>query len=185
MFIAGSTWHEDEKILADFFSTSLLPDKIKLVIAPHEISKKHIDLLLHQFNNAVLYSNSAAMNENSQVLIIDSIGLLSRLYRFGKWAYVGGGFGNGIHNILEPAVYGLPVFFGPNWKKFNEAKNLLESGGAFCINNSNNLATSFDSVKNSNDINYKKVSDSNKKFVADNGGGTEKILYYLKKLMNG
>jgi 3-deoxy-D-manno-octulosonic-acid transferase len=185
VFIAGSTWHDDEKILAGLFNQSLLPAKIKLIIAPHEINSKHIGLLQKHFNNAVLYSNSTAINENSQVLIIDSIGVLSRLYRYGRWAYVGGGFGNGIHNILEPAVYGLPVFFGPNWKKFNEAKNLLQTGGAFCINDFNSLYTSFNKVKNINSDMYKTISNSNKKFVADNGGGTEKILSYFKKLMQG
>jgi 3-deoxy-D-manno-octulosonic-acid transferase len=183
VFIAGSTWRDDEKILAKLFNQSLLQDKIKLIIAPHEINAKHIGLLQKLFNNAVLYSNGNGVNENSQVLIINSIGLLSRLYRYGRWAYVGGGFGNGIHNILEPAVYGLPVFFGPNWKKFNEAKNLLQTGGAFCINDFNSLNASFSLLKNIDSDTYKALSNSNKKFVTDNGGGTEKVLSYLKKLM--
>jgi len=185
IFIGGSTWPEDEKIIAEFFRNSLAPNKIKLILAPHEISEKHIEVLNHQFNNAILYSNATAINENTQVIIINSIGLLSRIYRYGNWAYVGGGFGNGIHNILEPAVYGLPVFFGPNWKKFNEAKKLLANGGAFCVTNYNELNKYFEPIESVTGNTYKNIAENNKKFVADNGGGTEKILSYIKSIMAG
>lgn len=150
VFICGSTWKEDEAIIADYvlryfdrLSTGGAQDdksitKFKLIIAPHEIDEAHINSLLLQFSNSqiLLYSKANADNvKTADILIIDNIGMLSSLYQYGTVAYIGGGFGKGIHNILEAATFGLPVIFGSNYHKFNEAIELIHIGGAFSINN--------------------------------------------------
>jgi 3-deoxy-D-manno-octulosonic-acid transferase len=140
LLVAGSTWPDDEKIVASVFQT--LPTNWKMIIAPHEIHGNHISEVLDLFGKqAVLYSS---LSENrpmrERVLVIDNIGMLSSIYRYGEIAFVGGGFlKGGIHNVLEPAVFGLPVFFGPVYEKFVEAKFMVENGFAFPVKNSEEL----------------------------------------------
>jgi 3-deoxy-D-manno-octulosonic-acid transferase len=131
--VAGSTWPADEMILVKFINESSLP--IKLILAPHEIGKEPIRKLVRMISRPVALFSEASQNDvaEKQVLIIDNIGLLSSLYRYGQLAYVGGGFGKGIHNILEAATYGVPVVFGPNYQKFHEAGELIACGGAFSV----------------------------------------------------
>lgn len=141
--IAGSSWPKDETILLESFKNlcSKYP-KLKLVIAPHEIDAKHIAYIESELNKNNLSYTLFSKKENSSnqnVYLLDTIGLLSSSYKYGKLAYIGGGFDNGIHNTLEPAVYGLPVIFGPNNKKFNEAQDLKSSGGGFEINSKEQL----------------------------------------------
>lgn len=133
LIIAGSTWQEDEDVLRHILPQ--LPEDWKLIIAPHEIDEPHIKSLLDMFaGHAVLYSDLSEEPAGYQVLIIDNIGMLSSLYSYGEIAYVGGGFQKGgIHNVLEPAVFGLPVFFGPVYDKFVEAKALVSRMYAFPI----------------------------------------------------
>jgi len=130
--VAGSTWERDEQLLAE---VSLeLSEKICWIIAPHELSEVHLSRILKRFPGSVLFSElEEETPDDTCVIIIDTIGLLSFLYRFGTLAYVGGGFGKGIHNILEAAVYGIPVIFGPVHQKFTEAVELVEKGGAFAV----------------------------------------------------
>lgn len=148
--LAGSTWGPDEEILA---ATVKNFSKVKLVIAPHEIHKEHIDKICALFKGYKVlkfsdfdkeykdgyearYEELARFEqqlEEANVLIIDCLGILSSIYRYGKFAYIGGGFGVGIHNILEAATYGIPVVFGPNYHKFKEARDLISSGGATSI----------------------------------------------------
>lgn len=146
--VAGSTWPLDEELLALFmkqferFNSNQIV--LKLVIAPHEIDKAHIkkiESLFAQFRVVKFSSFSGTINKlqrenllNAQVFILDTVGLLSTAYRYGSFAYVGGGFGVGIHNILEAATYGLPVVFGPKYEKFKEAVDLISLGGAFTVN---------------------------------------------------
>jgi 3-deoxy-D-manno-octulosonic-acid transferase len=128
--ICGSTWPKDESILAEYIIKN--PDK-NYIIAPHEL--RYISDLQKQ-TDALLYSKANEKNiMMSNVLIIDSIGILSNIYQYANIAYIGGGFGAGIHNILEAATFGLPVIFGPNYKKFNEAKDLITLGGSISIAN--------------------------------------------------
>jgi 3-deoxy-D-manno-octulosonic-acid transferase len=133
VFIAGSTWDPDEELLAGF---DFAAAGFKLIIAPHEISEPRIQAIASRFSkNAVRYSEATADNVRStDVLIIDNIGMLSSIYQYGTVALIGGGFGKGIHNILEAAAFGLPVIFGPNYKKFEEAKELVHLRGAFAVN---------------------------------------------------
>jgi 3-deoxy-D-manno-octulosonic-acid transferase len=131
--VAGSTWPADEMILVQFINESVNP--IKLILAPHEIGKEHIRKLVMMIRKPVALFSEASLNDiaEKQVLIIDNIGMLSSLYRYGQLAYVGGGFGKGIHNILEAATYSVPVVFGPNYQKFHEAKELIACMGAFTV----------------------------------------------------
>jgi 3-deoxy-D-manno-octulosonic-acid transferase len=179
VFIAGSTWPEDEKLIKD--ATANFPD-LKVIIAPHEIHKEHIDQLKTIFPNAVLHSQLKPRGSQSIIsnrLIIDNIGILSRLYHYATITYIGGGFNKGIHNTLEPAVYGKPVLFGPNYKKFKEAVGLIETGGGICITSSSGLSAllkKFLSDKTALELSGKKSFD----FVKQNKGATEKILYYIE-----
>lgn len=132
IWVAGSSWPEDEALIIQYFNQR--PQQ-KLIIAPHEIDEKHLQQIESRLNRPTIrYTQATPANiRQADCLIIDTFGMLSSIYRYGKMAYIGGGFGVGIHNILEAAVYGIPVIFGPNFKKFREARNLLAAGGAFTI----------------------------------------------------
>lgn len=131
--IAGSTWPEDEEIIVRFINEHKL--KMKFIIAPHEIHEKNIRQLEEMIQLETIRYSSAVDKEMSDadVLIIDTIGILSSLYQYGSLAYVGGGFGKGIHNTLEAATFSLPVIFGPNYKKFREAVELIHHEGGFSV----------------------------------------------------
>ena len=179
VLIAGSTWPEDEKLIKD--TTTNFPD-LKIIIAPHEIHKEHIDQLKSIFPNAMLHSQLKAHSsqpKTSNCLIIDNIGLLSKLYHYATITYVGGGFNKGIHNTLEAAVYGKPVVFGPNYKKFKEAVRLIETGGGICITSSTELSATLQKIIN-NKIELELSSKKSFDFVKQNKGATEKILHYIK-----
>lgn len=133
--VAGSTWKEDEALLEPFIQNN---KSVKFIIAPHEISPSNLNRLKEKFKNAIFYSElKNNMTSTNQVLIIDNIGMLSALYKYASVAFIGGGFNkSGIHNTLEAAVYGKPVFFGPNYQKFGEAIALVEKGAAFSVKSS-------------------------------------------------
>ncbi|MBK0382157.1 3-deoxy-D-manno-octulosonic acid transferase [Pedobacter sp. SD-b] len=147
LFICGSTWLEDEKLLSNFISTS--PKGWKFIFAPHEISETNIKNLKKLCaEKAMGYSEieSTPGVEKRRVLIIDNIGMLSSLYAYADAAYIGGGFGNGIHNTLEAAAYALPVVFGPKHQKFKEAIDLVALEGGFAINNQDELNKIFNQL---------------------------------------
>jgi 3-deoxy-D-manno-octulosonic-acid transferase len=131
--IAGSTWPSDEEIIVRFINENKLP--VRFIIAPHEIHERGIRQLLEsvKVKTARYSSFSESAVNGTDVLIIDTIGILSSVYQYGSIAYIGGGFGKGIHNILEAATFGLPVIFGPNYKKFREANDLIRQNGVFSI----------------------------------------------------
>ncbi len=174
--IAGSTWQPDEDLLVKYINST----NIKFIIAPHEINKNHIDKLSQKINKkTILYSNiSTTQQTDYQVVIINNIGMLSKIYKYGKIAYIGGGFGAGIHNIIEAAVYGMPVIFGTNYKKFQEAKDLIEIGSAFSIENYSELENIFNKLLNNPDL-LKKCSDKARQYVYKNKGATKQIIDYI------
>lgn len=179
VLVAGSTWPEDEKLIKD--ATANFPD-LKIIIAPHEIHKEHIDQLKSVLTDAVLYSQFVAHSSpptTSNCLILDNIGMLSKLYHYATITYVGGGFNKGIHNTLEPAVYGKPVLFGPNYKKFKEAIGLIETGGGVCVNSNTELTSQLKKLLTNKDI-LESSSKNSFEFVKQNKGATEKILHYIK-----
>lgn len=136
--VAGSSWPKDEDIFIKYFNGT---PELKLIIAPHEIHEAHLNYIESILKRPYIrYSNATLENIHQyDCLIIDSFGLLSSLYGYGEIAYVGGGFGVGIHNILEAAVYSVPVFFGPNFKKFREAHQMIEEGGGYPIQDEENF----------------------------------------------
>ncbi len=181
IMIAGSTWEKDEQLLRRAYS-ELRTICYKLIIVPHEINEKRIDQLIRMLSDFKVVKFSEAKEEtisSAEILVIDNIGMLSSLYQYGSLAYIGGGFGSGIHNILEAAVFGMPVFFGPNYQKFREANELVACGGAFSIN-------SFEELKSGmmNFFNEEKklsaASSVTKKYVHDRKGATENILEFVK-----
>ncbi|MCU4157896.1 3-deoxy-D-manno-octulosonic acid transferase [Carboxylicivirga sp. A043] len=132
VIVAGSSWAPDEDILIDYIQN--VNKEVKLIIAPHEIHDEHIQQIESKLKVSYFkYTEAEIAPSDARVLIINTIGMLSAIYKYGQVAYVGGGFGVGIHNTLEAATYSMPVFFGPNYKKFKEARDLIEAGGGFSI----------------------------------------------------
>lgn len=177
LFIAGSTWEEDEVLLRELIAQH--PD-IRFIIAPHEIGEERVARLKASLRSAVLYTEFIK-NENSteaQVLILNTMGMLGSIYRYARWAYIGGGFGRGIHNTLEAATYGLPIAFGPNYKKFNEAIGLIECGAACSVKSARELSTWFTLLK-SDDVARQRASDASRSYTAQNCGATKLIIEAL------
>jgi 3-deoxy-D-manno-octulosonic-acid transferase len=182
ILVAGSTWGKDEELLAAFQQHN--PD-YKLIVAPHEIDSLHIQTLLKRFNHAALYSdlqkNKIEHPESVNVWIVDQIGILSQLYHLASITYVGGGYNaSGIHNILEAAVWGRPVFFGPNYHKFREAKALLELGGCFSVSNYEQWEKVLSAWKIQPNLEVKS-GEIAAQYVKENGGATERIMNYIYK----
>jgi len=169
--IAGSTWPADERLLAELINSN--PDW-KFIIAPHEIDKGHIDEIVKLIPNAVKYSALTDQLSDTQTLIIDNIGLLSSIYQYGKMAYIGGGFGVGIHNTLEAAAYGIPVIFGPKYDKFQEAKDLISINAAISINSTQELTNAFSKFAT-----HKTAGIEAKNYVNSKTGSTDQIIKYI------
>jgi 3-deoxy-D-manno-octulosonic-acid transferase len=168
VIVAGSTWTTDEDLLIKYFNEH---KNIKLIIAPHEIHESHIAEIRNKLKclpYSQLTENNAA---NVDCILIDCFGILSSVYRYADIAYIGGGFGAGIHNTLEAAVYGIPIVWGPNYMRFREARELIDCGGGFSISDYNSLKNVFDNLFFDSNIG-KKVSE----YVKQNLGATEKIL---------
>ena len=183
LLIAGSTWPADEDILKALILQS--KHKFKMVLAPHIVSKDHIQQLLEKFKEwqPLLFSDQHKTNlAQSRILIIDSIGLLSHIYRFGKISYTGGGFGVGIHNVLEAATYSLPVIFGPNYQRFQEAVELSRAGGGFPISNSEECISAFNRLMDDKAL-LQKSSTIARNYVVENAGATASVLEKAKEYL--
>ena len=178
--IFGSTWKKDEDIILEYINSC--KSEACFIIAPHEIGKAHIQQLINRLHKrVVLYSQAFGSSlAEARVLIIDNIGLLSSIYRYGNVAYIGGGFRKGIHNILEPAVYGLPVVFGPKYHKFSEAVELIREKGAFSVDSFEGLKNILDKLREEKNA-LSSASEATLQFVQRNLGATQVILNYLKK----
>jgi 3-deoxy-D-manno-octulosonic-acid transferase len=177
--VAGSTWDDDEEELSHYMNTN---PGTRFIIAPHEVNESRLRDIEKLLKNSVRYSNLINGKENtSNTIIIDSIGLLSRLYNYATISYVGGGFGNdGVHNVLEAAVYGRPVIFGPVYEKYREAAELLEAGGAASINNALELEQVLDDFLKNHDA-YINSCEAARKYVFENSGAVKKILDYIQE----
>jgi 3-deoxy-D-manno-octulosonic-acid transferase len=173
IFMAGSSWRPDEEIIAGYVNS--FPDRMKWILAPHEIDKNNIERLEKLFKvKVVKYSESVEDSADARVMIIDNIGILSSAYRYAAIAEVGGGFGQGIHNILEPACWGIPVLFGPNHIKFREAADLISANGAFCFKDHHEFAEIVDKLLEDKKM-YEAASKSVSDYIKNNTGATEKI----------
>jgi 3-deoxy-D-manno-octulosonic-acid transferase len=182
VYIAGSSWEEDEKYI--YQALKKYPDWC-YIIAPHEVHNDRINKLKKSFKNSALtYSelndNNFDMSKvnNKNILIIDTIGILSHLYKYADIVHIGNGFGKGIHNILEAAVYGKPIIFGPNYKKFQEAIDLVNLHGAFSFNNINQYLEILDNLYNDKTF-YNNAADVCKNYIQSNVGATNIILKYI------
>ena len=179
VFVAGSSWPPDENIFIPFFNEH---KDWRLLIAPHVIAEEHLKLILSLIKGKKVVRYTQTTPEEaaeSDVLIIDCFGLLSSMYNYGDVAYIGGGFGVGIHNTLEAAVWNMPVIFGPNNKKFQEAQGLLKSGGGFEINNYEDFSGLMSSLMNDETF-LKQAGDKAGAFVAHLAGATDKVLASVK-----
>jgi 3-deoxy-D-manno-octulosonic-acid transferase len=188
--VAGSTWEEDEEELDHFANTHA---DIKFIIAPHEIDESHLKEMEGLFRNSIRYSvlekqnqiagrssSNAEHSKQINVLIIDNIGMLARLYSYAKICYVGGGFGDdGVHNVLEAAVYGKPVITGPVIEKYVEVMELADVGGVIIIDNALEAESGFNRLFQ-NDAEYNFHSKAAKDYVYARRGATEKIIRYIQ-----
>jgi 3-deoxy-D-manno-octulosonic-acid transferase len=200
VIVAGSTWEEDEEELDHFANTH--PD-IRMIVAPHEIGEDRLREVERLFRYSIRYSQWAERASGSgpgvsggqpaavharinpggrepNVLIIDNIGMLSRLYQYATITYVGGGFGDdGVHNVLEAAVYGKPVVFGPVIEKYIEAVELTDSGGGIVIDSALEAESVFSRLLN-NPEEYRQIGEASRKYVYAKRGATQKILGYIQ-----
>ena len=179
VFVAGSSWPPDENIFIPFFNEH---KDWRLLIAPHVIAEEHLKLILSLIKGKKVVRYTQTTPEEAaeaDVLIIDCFGLLSSMYNYGDVAYIGGGFGVGIHNTLEAAVWNMPVIFGPNNKKFQEAQGLLKSGGGFEINTYEDFSGLMSSLMNDEAF-LKQAGDKAGTFVAHLAGATDKVLASVK-----
>ncbi|MDQ6904571.1 MAG: 3-deoxy-D-manno-octulosonic acid transferase, partial [Bacteroidota bacterium] len=180
--VAGSTWEDDQAEWTHFVK---IHPEIKFIIAPHEIDEENLNDVKKEFEGSILYSEYLnGSNEdfaNAHCMIIDNIGTLSRLYKYATIAYVGGGFGyNGLHNILEPAVYGKPVIFGPEFEKNFEAVDLIECSGAIDIENALELEKAMNNLLNEKgEIERRGMAAKN--YVYKHAGASEKIIDFIQK----
>jgi 3-deoxy-D-manno-octulosonic-acid transferase len=183
-FIIGSSWANDEDLIIRYINES--PSQACFIIAPHEIIPRHIDQIVKRLHKQVMLYSQAAGKEvgKADVLIIDNIGLLSSLYRYGNVAYIGGGFRKGIHNILEPSVYGMPLVFGPRYHKYREAVELVNEKGAYPVHSYQEIKCVFNSLMKDSEK-HKASSLATQKFVQRNLGATRVILNFLKSSSDG
>ncbi|MDQ3843290.1 MAG: 3-deoxy-D-manno-octulosonic acid transferase [Bacteroidota bacterium] len=190
VLVAGSTWPDDEQMIAEAVSAFT---NLQLIIAPHEITASHITHLQHLFPDALLYSKLSEISKHPEntaitpsgnkpaVLIIDNVGMLSRLYQYATIAYIGGGFNkSGIHNTLEAAVWGKPVLFGPNYQKFKEARDLIAMEGASSVQTAGSLKQIIHLLLNDT-TELQERSAAARNYVHQNKGATEKIVHYIQE----
>lgn len=172
--VAGSSWPQDEAILIAYFNEH---PELKLIIAPHEIHEEHLKYIESLLKRPFIRFSEAVEQSvaDKDCIIINCFGLLSSIYRYGEIAYVGGGFGTGIHNVLEAAVYGIPVIFGPKYHKFKEAHDLIATGGGFSVADASQFSAKLDEF-----LTYKEAlasaGENAGRLVKDHVGATEKIL---------
>ena len=182
VLVAGSTWSEDEKIIAAAFGN--MGGQLKLIIAPHEINPSRMEEIIKIFSGYKIIRYAEAPGQDLSaynILLIDNIGMLSSLYKYGSCAYIGGGFGKGIHNTLEAAVYGLQVFFGARFEKFIEAKELIQCGGASTISGSEDLTLLLKNVID-DEAENKRRGAASAQYVRGKAGATKRILGMVSQL---
>jgi len=186
IWVAGSTWPTDEQFLFPFWEKHL-PENWRIILAPHEIGAHHIAQIealpgLTTIRYSELLKNQD-LHSTAKVLIIDNIGMLSALYQYGDIAYIGGGFGKAIHNLLEPIAFRLPVIFGPKHEKFHEALALKASGGGFALEQSEDIVTVFQQLQEKNA--HQEAAQQAYNYLVNSKGSTDKILTYVAENFTG
>jgi 3-deoxy-D-manno-octulosonic-acid transferase len=178
--VVGSCWREDFEVLLPTINDG----NVKFIIAPHEISESFLQSIERAVRvKTIRYSRATETNiDGVQVLLIDNVGMLSRLYRYGEFAFIGGAFGKGLHNILEAACYGVPIFFGDrNYEKFQEAVDLINRGGAFEVSDAKAFKEKFEMLNTPES--FLLACEVTRSYVLENLGATEKIMAYCRKLL--
>ncbi|MDD3737671.1 MAG: glycosyltransferase N-terminal domain-containing protein [Lentimicrobiaceae bacterium] len=180
VLIGGSTWEKDEELILSLVENSEIP--LRYIIAPHEINEERIlKLMLSTKCNTIRYTQ-ACINDtkDAKVMILDTIGMLSEVYKYGYIAYVGGGFGDGIHNILEPAAFGLPIIIGPKMSKFQEAYDLIQRDAVTVVHNQFVLEKTVNELIN-NKQRYKEASQNCLSYIKARTGATKKVMQWLQE----
>lgn len=180
--VAGSTWKDDEKLIINYIN-SLESNNICFIIVPHQIHLKSIEYIKNSIKTKVtiMSQHQDIINDKSKVMIVDSVGLLTKIYSYADIAYVGGGMGKtGLHNTLEPAVFKIPVIIGNNFDKFNEVKKLVELGGITSICNQQEFDEKMNGFINSK-VKRANVGEINFRFIKNNLGASKKIVQLLNK----
>lgn len=181
-FVVGSSWPEDEEILIEFINST--KTEMKFVIAPHEIKSAHIEKITSVLQKkTVLYSEMEQKNLSEfDVLIFDTIGLLTKIYSYANVAYVGGGFATGLHNTMEPAVFGIPIIIGPQYSKFKEAEDLVNQGGILPISSYDEFQTLME--KFNTDLEYtSKIGAINSAYINSNKGASNLIMKHISEIL--
>ncbi|MDX1759533.1 MAG: glycosyltransferase N-terminal domain-containing protein [Arenibacter algicola] len=180
--VAGSTWPDDEDVLVPYINTG--ESSLKFVLAPHNIKPEHINKLKSSINKkTILYSELENKDLSAyEVLIIDTIGLLTKIYSYAEISYVGGGFATGLHNTLEPAVYGIPVIIGPSFKGFKEAEDLVNKGGVLVVKSPAEFFTLVNDLLKDEE-HLKRTGDINSTYVSENKGASIQIMAYVRTLI--
>jgi 3-deoxy-D-manno-octulosonic-acid transferase len=177
--VIGSSWPKDEELLVNFINQST--ENIKFIIAPHNIKSDQIlELQKSITKKSILFSEKESKNVGEyDIFIINTIGILTKIYSYADIAYVGGGYGNpGVHNLLEPATFGIPIVIGPNYSHFAEATALVNMEGCISVSNQNELNDAFSNLISNDDVRHEKGHICNT-FVQMNKGATDKILSYI------
>lgn len=177
--VAGSTWPKDEELLVSYINNFASPDE-KFILAPHTITQKTIQDLQQSIKKKTILFTDKKKDNSAQVIIINTIGILTKIYSYANVAYVGGGFGVGLHNILEPASFGVPLIIGPNYKKFQEAVELVDLKACKVVVNKEELQTELNHLFQ--DKNYRLQQEKiTKNYIEKNIGATKIIMSYIAK----
>lgn len=184
LIVVGSSWPKDEELFIELI-TSKLNDNWKIVFAPHNLNKNEIDSFISKINQSTikfsdLKTKSTENLSKAKVFILDTIGILSKVYSYADITYIGGGFGAGIHNTLEAVTFGNPVVFGPKYKKFQEAVDLIEISGGFTISNQTEFNAIFQQLMDNENFRIE-AGNKAKNFVTNSPNSTQIILQYLEK----
>ncbi|MCQ2348646.1 MAG: 3-deoxy-D-manno-octulosonic acid transferase [Paludibacteraceae bacterium] len=177
IIVAGSSWPQDEELLAQYMQER---KDVKLILVPHEIHEEHLHYIFQLFQGQLVRYTRATKNNIGQcrTLLLDTMGMLSSIYKYADVAYIGGGFGEGIHNTLEAAVWGIPVLFGPKHHKFREAQGLLQAGGGYDVTDYKTFKHAMDDAL----LHADEMGQKAKAYVQSELGATERICVSLEKL---
>jgi 3-deoxy-D-manno-octulosonic-acid transferase len=184
LVVAGSTWKDDEEILLKFINEKL-PEDWKIIIAPHNIDSKQIKSFANQLNKKVVLYTESKENEieNAQILMLDTIGILTKVYAYSDISYVGGGFTKtGVHNTLEPAVFGVPIIFGPNYENYFEAIDLIDSKAAVRFKDYYDFEPKMMELMENCELRTTR-GNAGSEYIESKPNSTELIMNYLKKLI--
>ena len=181
-FVAGSTWPEDEEIIVKFINET--QNHLKFVLAPHNIKTEHIQSLKKSISKKVILYTEIEQNDISscEVIIINTVGLLTKIYSYADIAYVGGAFATGLHNTLEPAVFGIPIIIGPEYKGFNEAEKLVAENGILVTKDYDEFTSTLDNLLENPEF-LKNTGIINSNFVKENKGASVQIMTHIRRLL--